>query len=112
MGRHGQIVKQAGQEHRQELIRLIKQAAHNCATWQIWDDLMFFSAAAISQPLKWVQAREDVHHASTFSHIFLGIAAFQTRSSEADTYERIIWFIFHSQTLLSSSRCKESLSVL
>ena len=59
MSRRGQIIKRAGQEHRQELEKLIKQASYNHATWQIWDDLMYMGAAALSQPVNWVQARED-----------------------------------------------------
>jgi len=59
MGRRGQIVNRVGQEHRQELAKLIKQASYSHATWQIWDDLMYMSAAALSQPVSWVQARED-----------------------------------------------------
>jgi len=59
MGRRGQIIKKAGQEHRQELVRLIKQAAYRYSAWKIWDDLMFMSAAVLSQPVYWVQERED-----------------------------------------------------
>ena len=48
-----------GQEHRQELIKLVRQAASTTSEWRIWDDLMYMSAAALSQPLCWVQDRED-----------------------------------------------------
>jgi type I restriction-modification system DNA methylase subunit len=47
------------QEHRQELVRLVKQASAVTSTWRIWDDLMFMSAATLSQPLQWNQKRED-----------------------------------------------------
>ena len=59
MSRRGQIIKKPGQEHRQELAKLIKEAAYMHATWQIWDDLTYFAAAALAQPTLWVQKRED-----------------------------------------------------
>lgn len=59
MSRRGQIVRRAGQEHRGELVKLIKQAAYSTSTWQVWDDLIYMSAAAIAQPLQWVQSCED-----------------------------------------------------
>lgn len=59
MNRHGQITLRTGQEHRQELVKLIKNASYMHTVWQIWDDLMYMSAAAITQPFQWVQARED-----------------------------------------------------
>jgi len=59
LSRRGQIIRRAGQEHRQELVELVKQASTTTSAWRIWDDLMFMSATAITQPLHWVQKRED-----------------------------------------------------
>ena len=59
MSRTGTIIHRNRQEHRRELVNLIKQAACKHAAWQVWDDLMYMSAAAIAQPFMWVQARED-----------------------------------------------------
>lgn len=59
MSRRGKISIQPGQEHRGTLVRLIEKAAYDSAPWRVWDDLMYMSAAAISQPLRWVQERED-----------------------------------------------------
>ena len=59
MSHRGQIIHRTGQEHRQELARLIKEASYSTSTWQVWDDLMYMGATALSQPLRWVQARED-----------------------------------------------------
>jgi len=59
MSRTGTIIHRNRQEHRRELVKLIKQAACKYAAWQVWDDLMYMSAAAIAQPFMWVQARED-----------------------------------------------------
>lgn len=59
MGRRGKLIIQEGRERRLKLAQLIKQAAHYRAVWEIWDDLIYMSAAAISQPLQWIQARED-----------------------------------------------------
>ena len=59
MNHRGQIIHRTGQEHRRELARLIKEASHSTSTWRVWDDLMYMGAAALSQPLKWVPARED-----------------------------------------------------
>ena len=56
--RNVQLVK-TGQEHRRELAKLMREASYSHAVWQIWDDLMYFVAAALAQPMKWVQARED-----------------------------------------------------
>ena len=59
MGQRGQIIRRAGQEHRQELIKLIRQAAYMTSVWRVWDDLMFMAAVALAQPLHWIQNRED-----------------------------------------------------
>ena len=59
MRRRGQITRRVGQEHRQELARLIKQAAYSTPTWRVWDDLMFMGAATIAQCFERVQSRED-----------------------------------------------------
>ena len=59
MSRQGQIIRRSGQEHRQVLVKLIRQAASITSVWRIWDDLMFMGATAIAQPLHWIQARED-----------------------------------------------------
>lgn len=59
MNRRGQITCRVGQEHRQELCRLIRQAASTTSIWKVWDDLIFMVAVTIAQPLHWVQARED-----------------------------------------------------
>jgi hypothetical protein len=59
MSRRGQIIRRVGQEHRQELVKLIKQAAYTTSTWRIWDDLMFMGAATIAQTFEWSQGRED-----------------------------------------------------
>ena len=59
MNRNGTIVSRVGQEHRRELAKLIKQASYSHATWQVWDDFIYMGAAAIAQPLNWVQSRED-----------------------------------------------------
>lgn len=59
MGRRGQIIKRAGQEHRQKFVELLQQATYRHPTWRIWDDFVFMGAAAMSQPFQWVQERED-----------------------------------------------------
>jgi len=59
LSRRGQIIRRLGQEHRQELVKLVKQAATMTSAWRIWDDFMFMAAAALAQPLRWVQKRED-----------------------------------------------------
>jgi len=59
MSRRGQIVRRPGQEHRQELVKLIKEAAYGHATWEIWDDMIYFCSAALSQPAMYSQDRED-----------------------------------------------------
>ena len=59
MSRRGNIVRRAGKEHRQALVDLVKQASRSVSTWRVWDDLIFFSAATLAQPLEWVQKRED-----------------------------------------------------
>lgn len=59
MSKSSQIIKRVGQEHRQKLAELIKKAAYKHSTWQIWDDLMYFGASALSQSMQWVQSRED-----------------------------------------------------
>lgn len=59
MSRKGQITQRVGQEHRAELAKLIRQASYSTDTWRVWDDLIYMSAAALSQPCQWVQERED-----------------------------------------------------
>lgn len=59
MSRRGNIITRSGQEHRQELVKLLKKAAYTTSAWRIWDDLMFMSAAALAQPLNFQQERED-----------------------------------------------------
>jgi type I restriction-modification system DNA methylase subunit len=57
--RRGQIIRSIKQEHRQELVDLIRKASYNHSTWRVWDDLMYMGATAITQPFRWIQARED-----------------------------------------------------
>jgi hypothetical protein len=55
----GTIIHKVGQEHRIELMKLINKFQHKFNDWQVWDDLMYFCAAALSQPCQFVQKRED-----------------------------------------------------
>jgi hypothetical protein len=55
----GKITHKPGQEHRTALIKLLEKFQHQFNIWQVWDDMVYFCAAALSQPCQWVQARED-----------------------------------------------------
>jgi len=55
----GKIINKPGQEHRTALIKLLDKFQHQFSIWQVWDDMVYFCAAALSQPCQWVQARED-----------------------------------------------------
>ena len=57
--RKGKITQKVGQEHRNAMMKLIDKFQNQFNIWQVWDDLMYMSAAALSQPCQWVQARED-----------------------------------------------------
>lgn len=59
MARGEKIIIRESQEHRKELVNLIKQQANKYSTWQLWDDLVYMIAAALSQPLNYKQKRED-----------------------------------------------------
>jgi len=57
--RKGVITRKVSQEHRAALMKLFEKFRHQFDVWQVWDDLMYFCAAALAQPCQWVQARED-----------------------------------------------------
>jgi type I restriction-modification system DNA methylase subunit len=40
-------------------MKLIEKFLPQFSIWQVWDDLMYFCAVALSQPCQWVQKRED-----------------------------------------------------
>jgi type I restriction-modification system DNA methylase subunit len=55
----GKITQKPGQEHRTALIKLLDRFQHQYNIWQVWDDMVYFCAAALSQPCQWIQERED-----------------------------------------------------
>jgi len=62
MSRKAQIVKRAGQVHRQEFVKLLKQATSTGhSLWNVWDDFIYMMASAISQVFVWKQEREDYY---------------------------------------------------
>jgi type I restriction-modification system DNA methylase subunit len=53
------ILHKSGQEHRDTLIKLFDRFQHRFNIWQVWDDFIYMSATAFSQPCQWVQEREN-----------------------------------------------------
>jgi type I restriction-modification system DNA methylase subunit len=51
--------KETGREHRKELVKLIEKFSIRFSGRQVWDDMVYLCAAALSQPRQWVQSRED-----------------------------------------------------
>lgn len=59
MSRRGHVVFREGQEQRRGFISLFKKFTHKYNDWQVWQDFIYMTAAALSQPCDFRQERED-----------------------------------------------------
>jgi len=59
MSRKGTPIIQQGQEHRKNFVNLFNSFSGKYAKWQIWQDFIYCSATALSQPIDFRQERED-----------------------------------------------------
>ena len=59
MKRKGTAIINQGQEHRREFVKLFNQFSAKYQKWQVWQDFIYCSATALSQPVNFRQERED-----------------------------------------------------
>jgi len=62
MSQKCELTFKKGQEHRREFLGLFKKLCRNRSNWQVWQDFVYVTAAALSQPLCFRQDREDEYH--------------------------------------------------
>jgi hypothetical protein len=53
------VVYQAGQERRRDFVKLFDKLSYSKGGWRIWQDFIYLSAAALSQPCDHRKERED-----------------------------------------------------